>query len=513
MQEDGLGGGGGGGGYGAPKPQAPKKPSYGGGGGGGKGGGFLDGIKSHFAGKFGGGKGKPSGGYGAPAAPAKPSYGAQDDGGLLGGFDFGEILKKKFGVIKSVINPVISFKRNKVNMIKTIFEKKMKMMNSIGKGMTRMMKKGIKDIKASIQGIGGGGNNGGGYGAPPPNDGGYGAPAPNDGYGAPAPADDGYGAPAPADDGYGAPAPADDGYGAPAPGGYDAAPAAPAPGGYGGPIENAAPAPGGYGGPVGGGGLAPPTAPETHSGGFAPLAPPPPAPGGNFGNAGASEGVASVIEVRDNEDSYGSPAAEVIGVAPRAPAPTESPDEYGAPGAAPIGGGAAAPAAGGYDAAPAAPAPEAYAAAPLAPAPTQAPDNYGSSNFKRAVKHQRNPFLRRRRKIKKRKTKIQMVPLTLGLKYILPTKCLSPYLGAGLLVSYVDIRNHSPYVRKKDSKWGVGGICKLGCLADISQSFFIDVFCDYSYLKVTFGDHHQKVLRHKTDLSGLSFGGGLGYRF
>ena len=113
----------------------------------------------------------------------------------------------------------------------------------------------------------------------------------------------------------------------------------------------------------------------------------------------------------------------------------------------------------------------------------------------------------------KRKTKIQMVPLTLGLKYILPTKCLSPYLGAGLLVSYVDIRNHSPYVRKKDSKWGVGGICKLGCLADISQSFFIDVFCDYSYLKVTFGDHHQKVLRHKTDLSGLSFGGGLGYRF
>ena len=60
------------------------------------------------------------------------------------------------------------------------------------------------------------GNNGGGYGAPPPADDGYGAPPADDGYGAPAPADDGYGAPAPADDGYGAPTPADNSYGAPA---------------------------------------------------------------------------------------------------------------------------------------------------------------------------------------------------------------------------------------------------------------------------------------------------------
>ena len=95
----------------------------------------------------------------------------------------------------------------------------------------------------------------------------------------------------------------------------------------------------------------------------------------------------------------------------------------------------------------------------------------------------------------KRATKIRMVPLTLGVKYHLPLSRLSPYVGAGLLVSYVDIHNHSSYVTKKDSKWGAGGLFKLGFLAYVTNSFFIDAFCDYSYLKITFRDHHQSVLR------------------
>merc|ERR1712165_614267 len=80
--------------------------------------------------KDGGGGG---GSYGAPAqnsgygAP-KPSYGSgggQGGGGLFGGLpDFGQIVNKKFGVIKAVINPIVGFKKNLIEMKKGIFEKK-----------------------------------------------------------------------------------------------------------------------------------------------------------------------------------------------------------------------------------------------------------------------------------------------------------------------------------------------------------------------------------------------------
>ena len=99
-----------------------------------------------LGGLFGGKKPKGGGGggggsYGAP----KPSYGGGNGGkggGLFGGLpDFGQIIGRKFGIIKAVINPIVGFKKNLIEMKKGIFDKKMNFISGIGKGMKKMMGK------------------------------------------------------------------------------------------------------------------------------------------------------------------------------------------------------------------------------------------------------------------------------------------------------------------------------------------------------------------------------------
>ncbi len=111
-------------------------------------------------------------------------------------------------------------------------------------------------------------------------------------------------------------------------------------------------------------------------------------------------------------------------------------------------------------------------------------------------------------------TELYMIPIGLGLKYFFNFDRLHPYLGLGMVVAYTHIHNDSPFVTRNQSKWGVGGIVKTGFLADITQSLFFDFFLDYTYLKKSFDHPNSKpVVTHRADLSGLSIGAGLGYRF
>ena len=118
-------------------------------------------------------------------------------------------------------------------------------------------------------------------------------------------------------------------------------------------------------------------------------------------------------------------------------------------------------------------------------------------------------------------THITVVPIGFGLKYLFPIDCISycnrissyPYLGVGMLVSYVHIHNDSPYVTQRQSHWGIGGIMKAGFISDITHGLFLDLFVDYSYMKVNFHNHHTNIINYKANLSGLSIGGGIGYRF
>ncbi len=112
------------------------------------------------------------------------------------------------------------------------------------------------------------------------------------------------------------------------------------------------------------------------------------------------------------------------------------------------------------------------------------------------------------------RTNITFVPIGIGLKYLWKVHFVDLYLGAGVLPTYLHIHDHSAYVVKKRSKWGCGGIAKVGAIFNLPKSFFIDVFTDYSYIKISNHDsRHGTVHPHSANLSGFSFGGGVGYRF
>ncbi len=81
-------------------------------------------------------------------------------------------------------------------------------------------------------------------------------------------------------------------------------------------------------------------------------------------------------------------------------------------------------------------------------------------------------------------TNITIVPIGLGLKYLFSIDWSGPrpYLGAGMLVSYMQIHNKCSFVTQKESKWNIGGIIKAGFLSCITQCVFFDLFVDYSAL-------------------------------
>jgi hypothetical protein len=101
---------------------------------------------------------------------------------------------------------------------------------------------------------------------------------------------------------------------------------------------------------------------------------------------------------------------------------------------------------------------------------------------------------------------IQMVPFGIGAKYIACCDCIKPYIGLGMLVTYVNLHNDSPFVTHKQHKWGVGGIVKGGLLIDLPCCWFADLFADYNYTKVHFSSGTANI-------SGYSAGVGLGYKF
>jgi hypothetical protein len=111
-------------------------------------------------------------------------------------------------------------------------------------------------------------------------------------------------------------------------------------------------------------------------------------------------------------------------------------------------------------------------------------------------------------------TRITMVPCALGLKYVYPIRGFTPYLGVAAVGTYLHTHDHSSHVIRSNSKWGFGEMVKIGALARLSNSFFLDFFADYSHVTIHFHrTNHQKVVRHRADLSGYSFGAGLTYRF
>lgn len=111
-------------------------------------------------------------------------------------------------------------------------------------------------------------------------------------------------------------------------------------------------------------------------------------------------------------------------------------------------------------------------------------------------------------------TTIQLVPLGIGLKYMFSCFCFRPYIGAGFGATWMDIDNKTKFVHDV-TDWVFGGIFKVGSLWNFCNCWFLDAFIDYTYMKK---DYHGTwnnpfVYRHDGDISGFSFGLGIGVEF
>jgi len=120
-----------------------------------------------------------------------------------------------------------------------------------------------------------------------------------------------------------------------------------------------------------------------------------------------------------------------------------------------------------------------------------------------------NYFQRRGRSIGfQDKTTIYMVPISLGFKYRFQfNRPLLPYLGGGATYTFLNIKNHSDFVKRNVTKSGFGFVVKAGIYIYLPRNFYLDPFIDYYYQRVNF---HAK---RNVDVGGLRIGSGFGYRF
>lgn len=116
-------------------------------------------------------------------------------------------------------------------------------------------------------------------------------------------------------------------------------------------------------------------------------------------------------------------------------------------------------------------------------------------------------------------TKLTLIPLGLGVKYFFPTcyEQVDFYLGLGFQPEWAHTKDCSPFVNKKISRWGFGGIGKAGMFCNLPCNFLIDIFVDYSFVWTSKGDSCKSctgpVVPLRANLSGAIFGFGVGYRF
>jgi outer membrane protein W len=116
------------------------------------------------------------------------------------------------------------------------------------------------------------------------------------------------------------------------------------------------------------------------------------------------------------------------------------------------------------------------------------------------------------------RTSLRMIPVTLGLKYFLPSLCCkgSPdfYIAGGMKYYFVHNYNDSNYVQKSIDRKGWGGVAEVGCLFSIRDCYVLDLFAAYSF-KSFHGPSSSNpyVISSRMKLDGFDIGVGVGYRF
>ncbi len=117
-------------------------------------------------------------------------------------------------------------------------------------------------------------------------------------------------------------------------------------------------------------------------------------------------------------------------------------------------------------------------------------------------------------------TKMQIVPLTFGLQFIHPGYMKNGnaefHLGAGLRYYFVDIKNKSDFVDPCVTKSTLGGVIESGVYFLVGENIAFNLGLDYGFAHNRCSKKQSSIPNVKNfglKLSGLTVGGGLGFRF
>lgn len=118
----------------------------------------------------------------------------------------------------------------------------------------------------------------------------------------------------------------------------------------------------------------------------------------------------------------------------------------------------------------------------------------------------------------KKKSNFNLLPLSLGVSYLQPITCNTiAYLGIGGTYSFLLLRNHSRFFRKRVNESAFGGIAKTGLYFCLWDSVYADLFVNYFYHYFTFSKHKSSnggfLERNNVNLSGINLGLGLNVTF
>jgi hypothetical protein len=114
----------------------------------------------------------------------------------------------------------------------------------------------------------------------------------------------------------------------------------------------------------------------------------------------------------------------------------------------------------------------------------------------------------------KNHTKIEAVPITLGLKWIKSVhKNVEFYIGAAPKYYFMWIKNDSDLVPRKSHKSSCGGYATVGSFFYPVQGLMIDLFLSYSYVRFDAPKSSSSFKGVSTNLSGFNLGSGIGWKF
>lgn len=117
------------------------------------------------------------------------------------------------------------------------------------------------------------------------------------------------------------------------------------------------------------------------------------------------------------------------------------------------------------------------------------------------------------------KTRLRIVPLTLGLKFFFPAiGSVAPvnfYIGSGMKYFFVYNYTDSDYVKRNIYAHGMGGVVETGFTTTVIEHLVFDVFASYSFktFQAPSLSKYPAVEPTSMNISGVNIGGGIGYKF